>query len=315
MFTPQHPPQRRHRQRKAERGRAGDRVPAGFTQSPAGWTSESTRVCAFSFSTNGGVSWSRKRFHSQRHRHVRRRSGGGDRRRRHDVRSLPGVPQRRHDREHPDDDLDGQRRDLVGDPNHRAARPTSPGRAAASTEGDGVRVVAGQPGGHQALGWSRRSPGGRPQSLGNIIHGTGISVVEHGSRACPVQPGLQSQPAALPAQPQQRRHLGGDARSDPRHGDVLLQLQSAAASDRRFRPPIRRGVVVAITWASRMPGRSRRTTTCGCCTRSNGGDAWTQPIRVNDNTAALSPVRIVGRGRQLRPCPRRLDRLPQRRAE
>ena len=47
----------------------------------------------------------------------------------------------------------------------------------------------------------------------------------------------------------------------------------------------------------------------------DGGDTWTQPIRVNDNTNAVAPVRIVGRRRQLRPRPRRLDRLPRRRQE
>ena len=76
-----------------------------------------------------------KRFHPQRHRHVRRRSRGGDRQRRHDVRGLPGVPQRRHHREHPDDDLDGQRRRPGRRSGPSAARPTSPGRAAASPRG------------------------------------------------------------------------------------------------------------------------------------------------------------------------------------
>ena len=125
---------------------------------------------------------------------------------------------------------------------------------------------------------------GPTQSLGNIIHGTAITTSTTG---------LVHVPYNLDSNRNQLRYLrsrnNGDTWDATR--DLVADMGTFCFSCNPRQHPIvgagadPTGRVVAITWTSRMPG-GQADDDVWLLYSSNGGDTWTQPIRVNDNTNA-----------------------------
>ena len=215
---------------------------------------------------------------------------------------LPGVPERRHHREHPDDDLDGQRRDLVGDPDHRRrARQALGGRR--HRGGDGVRVVARQPGGRQALG-------GIARDLGNhaVARPTWSTAPPSPARPGPRPPRASTQTASrLRYFAAGRRAIpekAGDARS---RSPTWARSVSAATRGSTPNPSFSAGAeptgpISCLTW--RPPHAHRHGRRRGCCTPSDGGD----PGR-NRNSRQRQRRRVPPVANHKSLQPRRLDRL------
>jgi len=150
---------------------------------------------------------------------------------------------------------------------------------------DGVVFVSwlGNPGGikrslDHGLTW------GPVQSLGNIIHGTAITTSTTG---------LVHVPYNLDSNRNQLRYLrskdNGATYDAPR--DLIPDMGTFCFSCSPRQHPIvgssadPTGRTVAITWASRMPGGQADDDVWLLYSR-DGGDTWTQPIRVNDNPTA-----------------------------
>jgi hypothetical protein len=248
----------------------------------AGWMDErSTRVCAFSFTTNGGQTWSKNVS-------IPNNTGMfvGD----------PAVA------------IDGagtmyavcqEYLDVGNTGNIRMMTSTDKGAtwSAVRTIGsapdkpwagggvaDGVVFVSwlGNPGGikrslDHGMTW------GPTQSTGNIIHGTGITTSNTG---------LVHVPYNLDSNRNQLRYLrsknNGDSWEATR--DLVADMGTFCFSCNPRQHPIvgsaadPTGKYVAITWASRMPA-GQTDDDVWLLYSKDGGDTWTQPIRVNDNTA------------------------------
>ena len=249
----------------------------------AGWMDErSTRVCAFSFSTNGGVSWSRNvsipnatgMFVGDPAVAI---DGGG---------TMYAVCQ-----EYLNVGTTGNIRMMTSTDKGvtwSAIRtiggaPDKPWAGGGITEGTVFVSWLGNPGGIKRS-MDRGVTWGTTQSLGNIIHGTAITVATTG---------LVHVPYNLDSNRNQLRYLrsrnNGDTWEATR--DLVADMGTFCFSCNPRQHPIvgagadPTGRIVAFTWTSRMPG-GQADDDVWVLYSSNGGDTWTQPIRVNDNTAA-----------------------------
>jgi hypothetical protein len=249
----------------------------------AGWMDErSTRVCAFSFSTNGGMTWSRN---------VSIPNATG---------SFVGDPAVAIDgggtmyavcQEYLNVGSTGNIRMMTSTDKGvtwSAIRtiggaPDKPWAGGGVTEGTVFVSWLGNPGGIKRS-IDRGVTWGPTQSLGNIIHGTAINTSTTG---------LVHVPYNLDSNRNQLRYLrsrnNGDTWEATR--DLIPDMGTFCFScNPRQHPIVGQGAdptgrVVAITWASRMPG-GQADDDVWLLYSSNGGDTWTQPIRVNDNTNA-----------------------------
>ncbi len=154
-------------------------------------------------------------------------------------------------------------------------------------------VAGGVTGGEVFVSWLGQQAGikrsrdggltfGPTEPLGNIIHGTAITTSTTG---------LVHVPYNLDSNRNQLRYLrstnGGDSWDDlrdlvPNMGRFCFQCTPrqhpivGAASDPT-------GRIVAITWASQMPG-GQPDDDVWLLYSDDSGESWTAPIRVNDNT-------------------------------
>ncbi|HXU00636.1 MAG TPA: sialidase family protein [Polyangia bacterium] len=150
---------------------------------------------------------------------------------------------------------------------------------------DGVVFVSwlGNPGGikrstDHGMTW------GPTQSTGNIIHGTGITTSNTG---------LVHVPYNLDSQNNQLRYLRSKNNGDTWEAtrDLVANMGTFCFSCNPRQHPIvgsaadPTGKYVAITWASRMTG-GQSDDDVWLLYSKDGGDTWSSPIRVNDNTAA-----------------------------
>jgi Neuraminidase (sialidase) len=125
---------------------------------------------------------------------------------------------------------------------------------------------------------------GATQSLGNIIHGTGITTSTTG---------LVHVPYNLDSQRNQLRYLRSKTNGDTWDAtrDLVADMGTFCFSCMPRQHPIvgsaadPTGRTVAITWASQMPA-GQGDDDVWLLYSKDGGDTWTQPIRVNDNTTA-----------------------------
>jgi len=253
----------------------------------AGWMDErSNRVCAFSFSTNGGQSWSKNvsipnlapgmfvgdpsvaidgggtmYAICQQYLTISGSSTTGN------IRMMTST----------DKGVTWSAIQTIG------SAPDKPWGGGGVT--DGVVFVSwlGNPGGikrslDHGMTW------GTTQSLGNIIHGTGITTSNTG---------LVHVPYNLDSNRNQLRYLrsknNGDTWETPR--DLIPDMGTFCFSCNPRQHPIvgsaadPTGRTVAITWASTMTG-GQGDDDVWLLYSKDGGDTWTQPIRVNDNTTA-----------------------------
>jgi hypothetical protein len=250
----------------------------------AGWMDErATRVCAFSFSTNGGMTWSKNvsipnatgMFVGDPAVAI---DGGG---------TMYAVCQ-----EYLDVGNTGNIRMMTSTDKGVTwsairtigSAPDKPWAGGSiTTEGTVFVSWLGNPGGIKRS-TDRGMTWGATQSLGNIIHGTAITVATTG---------LVHVPYNLDSNRNQLRYLrsknNGDSWEATR--DLVADMGTFCFSCSPRQHPIvgsaadPTGRVVAITWASRMPG-GQADDDVWLLYSSNGGDTWTQPIRVNDNTNA-----------------------------
>jgi hypothetical protein len=253
----------------------------------AGWMDErATRVCAFSFSTDGGLTWSRNvsipnmsgMFVGDPAVAI---DGGG---------TMYAVCQ-----EYLNVGTTGNVRMMTSTDRGASwsavrtiqAAPDKPWAAGGTT--DGVVFVSWL---GNAAGIKRSLDHGMTwgptQSLGNIIHGTGIST----STA-----GLVHVPYNLDSNRNQLRYIrsrDNGATWDAAR-DLIPDMGTFCFSCNPRQHPIvgsandPTGQFVAITWASRMPGGQADDDVWLLYSR-DGGTTWTAPIRVNDNTNASRQI-------------------------
>jgi hypothetical protein len=122
------------------------------------------------------------------------------------------------------------------------------------------------------------------EPLGNIIHGTGITASTSG---------LLHVPYNLDSARNQLRYVrskdNGTTYDAPR--DLIPDMGTFCFTCSPRQHPIvgsaadPTGRTVAITWSSQMPG-GQGDDDVWLLFSKDGGDTWTQPIRVNDNTTA-----------------------------
>jgi hypothetical protein len=249
----------------------------------AGWMDErAERVCAFSFSKDNGLTWSKN---------VSIKNSGGQ---------FVGDPAVAIDgggtmyaicQEYINTGSSGEIHMMTStdkgttwsDVRSIQSAPDKPW--AAGGVDDGVLFVSwlGNPGGikrstDHGMTWET------VQSTGNIVHGTAI---------VPSTTGLVHVPYNLDSQQNQLRYLrskdNGKTYEMPRDlvqdmGTFCFQCSPrqhpivGAASDPT-------GKIVAITWASRMPAGEGDDDVWVLYSK-DGGDTWSDPIRVNDNSSA-----------------------------
>jgi hypothetical protein len=250
----------------------------------AGWMDErSTRVCAFSFSTNGGQTWSKNvSIPNNTGMFVGDPSvaidGGG---------TMYAVCQEYLTIS--GSTTTGNIRMMTSSDKGVTwsairtiqSAPDKPWAGGGTT--DGVVFVSwlGNPGGikrstDHGMTW------GTTQSLGNIIHGTAITTSTTG---------LVHVPYNLDSNRNQLRYLrsknNGDSWDTPK--DLIPDMGTFCFSCSPRQHPIvgsaadPTGRTVAITWASTMTG-GQGDDDVWLLYSKDGGDTWTQPIRVNDNT-------------------------------
>jgi hypothetical protein len=248
----------------------------------AGWMDErSTRVCAFSFSTNGGQTWSKNvsipnntgMFVGDPAVAI---DGGG---------TMYAICQ-----EYLNVGNSGNIRMMTSSDKGVTwsairtigSAPDKPWAGGGVT--DGVVFVSwlGNPGGikrslDHGMTW------GPTQSTGNIIHGTGITTSNTG---------LVHVPYNLDSQNNQLRYLRSKNNGDTWEAtrDLVADMGTFCFSCNPRQHPIvgsaadPTGKYVAITWASRMSG-GQSDDDVWLLYSKDGGDTWSKPIRVNDNTA------------------------------
>ena len=249
----------------------------------AGWMDErSTRVCAFSFTTDGGLTWSKNvSIPNNTGMFVGDPSvaidGGG---------TMYAVCQ-----EYLNVGNTGNIRMMKSSDKGVTwsaistiqSAPDKPWAAGGTA--DGVLFVSwlGNPGGIKRS-LDHGATWGPVQSTGNIIHGTGITTSTTG---------LLHVPFNLDSQNNQLRYLrskdNGATYDAPR--DIVADMGTFCFSCSPRQHPIvgsaadPTGKIVAITWSSQMPG-GQSDDDVWLLYSKDGGDTWTKPIRVNDNTNA-----------------------------
>jgi hypothetical protein len=247
----------------------------------AGWMDErANRVCAFSFSTDGGMTWSANVS-------IANASGG----------SFVGDPAVAIDgggtmyavcQQYLSGGSSGYSRMMIStDKGESWSMPATvqnnPDKPwAGGGVDDGVVFVSwlGNPGGikrslDHGMTW------GETQSLGRIIHGTAIVTSTTG---------LVHVPYNLDSQRNQLRYLrstdNGDSWEQP--VDLLPDMGTFCFQCNPRQHPIvgagadPTGKIVAITWASDMPA-GEGDDDVWLLYSKDGGETWTDPIRVNDN--------------------------------
>jgi hypothetical protein len=247
----------------------------------AGWMDErSTRVCAFSFTTDGGLTWSKNvSIPNNTGMFVGDPSvaidGGG---------TMYAVCQ-----EYLNVGTTGNIRMMKSSDKGVTwsaistiqSAPDKPWVGGGTT--DGVLFVSwlGNPGGIKRS-LDHGATWGPVQSLGNIIHGTGITTSTTG---------LLHVPYNLDSQNNQLRYLrskDNGATYDATR-DLVADMGTFCFSCNPRQHPIvgsaadPTGRIVAITWSSQMPG-GQSDDDVWLLYSKDGGDTWTKPIRVNDNT-------------------------------
>jgi len=248
----------------------------------AGWMDErSTRVCGFSFTTNGGQTWSKNVSIP----HVSGRfvgdpavaiDGGG---------TMYAICQEYLDvnagtgnirmMTSTDKGVTWSAVRTIG------SAPDKPWGGGGIAEGTVFVSWLGNPGGIKRS-TDRGMTWGTTKSLGNIIHGTAINVSTTG---------LVHVPYNLDSQNNQLRYLRSKDNGNTWEAtrDLVANMGTFCFSCQPRQHPIvgqgadPTGRVVAITWASRMTG-GQGDDDVWLVYSSNSGDTWTQPIRVNDNT-------------------------------
>jgi hypothetical protein len=247
----------------------------------AGWMDErSTRVCAFSFTTNGGMTWSKNVSIPNNtgmfvgDPAVAIDSGG----------TMYAVCQ-----EYLNVGSTGNIRMMTSTDKGATwsairtigSAPDKPWAGGGVTEGTVFVSWLGNPGGIKRS-LDRGVTWGPTQSLGNIIHGTAINVSTTG---------LVHVPYNLDSNRNQLRYLRSKNNGDTWEAtrDLVADMGTFCFScNPRQHPIVGQGTdptgrFVAITWASRMPA-GQTDDDVWLLYSKDGGDTWTQPIRVNDNT-------------------------------
>jgi len=248
----------------------------------AGWMDErSTRVCAYSFSTDGGLTWSKNvSVPNMTGVFVGDPSvaidGGG---------TMYAVCQEYTK----SDGSAGNIRMMTSSDRGVTwsaittiqSAPDKPWAAGGTDDGTLFVSWLGNPGGikrslDHGMTW------GPVQSLGNIIHGTGIT---------PSNSGVVHVPFNLDSNRNQLRYLrskdDGATWESPR--DLIPDMGTFCFTCNPRQHPIvgsaadPTGRYVAITWASTMPA-GQGDDDVWVMYSKDSGDTWTQPLRVNDNT-------------------------------
>jgi hypothetical protein len=251
----------------------------------AGWMDErSTRVCAFSFTTNGGQTWSKNVSIPNNtgmfvgDPAVAIDGGGTMYAICQEYLTISGSTTTGNIRMMTSSDkgVTWSAIRTIG------SAPDKPWAAGGTT--DGVVFVSwlGNPGGikrslDHGMTW------GTTQSTGNIIHGTGITTSTTG---------LVHVPYNLDSNRNQLRYLRSKNNGDTWEAtkDLVADMGTFCFSCNPRQHPIvgsaadPTGKYVAITWASRMPA-GQSDDDVWLLYSKDGGDTWSQPIRVNDNTA------------------------------
>jgi hypothetical protein len=249
----------------------------------AGWMDErASRVCAFSFSTDGGVTWSKNVSIGNTASFIGDPAvaidGGG---------TMYAVCQQYLNSNGSAGNIKMMTSSDKGatwsDIRMVQSAPDKPWAAGGMEDGTVFVSWLGNPGGikrstDHGLTW------GAVQSTGQIIHGTAI---------VPSTTGLVHVPYNLDSSKNQLRYLrskdGGATYEAPR--DLLPDLGTFCFSCNPRQHPIvgaaadPTGKYVAITWASRMP-KGEGDDDVWILYSKDGGETWTAPIRVNDNKTA-----------------------------
>jgi hypothetical protein len=249
----------------------------------AGWMDErAARVCAFSFTTDGGLTWSKN---------VSIPNSGGQ---------FVGDPAVAIDGGGTMYAVCQEYVDVGNTGNIRLMTSTDQGKTWSSIRS--IQAAPDKPwaGGGVAEGtvfvsWLGNSAGikrsvdrgqtwGTTQSLGNIIHGTAIVTSTTG---------LVHVPYNLDSANNQLRYLrstdGGATWEKAR--DLIPDMGTFCFSCKPRQHPIvgaaadPTGKTVAITWTSRMSG-GQSDDDVWLLFSKDGGATWTKPLRVNDNTSA-----------------------------
>jgi Neuraminidase (sialidase) len=248
----------------------------------AGWMDErATRVCAYSFSTDGGLTWSKN---------VSIPNSNG---------SFVGDPSVAIDgggtmyavcQQYINAGSTGAIRMMTSTDKGATwsaiqtvqSAPDKPWAGGGTTDGTVFVSWLGNPGGikrstDHGVTW------GPVQSLGNIVHGTAIVASTSG---------LVHVPYNLDSNRNQLRYLrskdNGVTYEAPR--DLIADMGTFCFSCMPRQHPIvgaasdPTGKTVAITWTSTMTG-GQGDDDVWLLFSKDGGDTWTKPIRVNDNTA------------------------------
>ncbi len=249
----------------------------------AGWMDErSTRVCAFSFTTNGGMTWSKNvsipnmsgMFVGDPAVAI---DGGG---------TMYAVCQ-----EYLNTGTTGNIRMMTSTDKGVTwsairtigSAPDKPWAGGGTTEGTVFVSWLGNPGGIKRS-LDRGVTWGPTQSLGNIIHGTAITVSATG---------LVHVPYNLDSNRNQLRYLRSrdNGATWEATRDLIPDMGTFCFNCNPRQHPIvgagadPSGQIVAFTWASRMTG-GQGDDDVWLLYSKDGGATWTQPIRVNDNPTA-----------------------------
>jgi hypothetical protein len=245
----------------------------------AGWMDErSTRVCAYSFSTDGGMTWSKNVSIMNTANFVGDPAvaidGGG---------TMYAVCQQyitagtSGNMKMMTSSDKGQTWSAVSTVENNPDKPWAQG---GTTDGTVFVSWLGNPGGVKKS-TDHGKTWGPTQSTGNIVHGTGISTSTTG---------LVHVPFNMDSQRNQLRYLrskdNGMTWDAPR--DLVADMGTFCFSCNPRQHPIvgsacdPTGKYVAITWASTFPG-GEGDDDVWLVYSKDGGDNWTKPIRVNDN--------------------------------
>jgi hypothetical protein len=249
----------------------------------AGWMDErADRVCAYSFSTDGGATWSKNVSIVNTGNFVGDPAvaidGGG---------TMYAVCQQYLSPTGSSGNIrmmtSSDRGATWSAPSSIQSAPDKPWATAGTQDGTLFVSWLGNPGGIKRS-LDHGSTWGAVQSLGNIVHGTAIT---------PSTSGLLHVPYNLDSSKNQLRYLrskdNGATYEAPR--DLLPDMGTFCFSCNPRQHPIvgsaadPSGKIVAITWASKMTG-GQGDDDVWLLYSKDGGDTWTQPIRVNDNKTA-----------------------------